>query len=194
MSESPTDLTRLLVDWSDGDAGARDRMMPLVLDELRRMARGLLAGERVGHTLQPTALVNEVYLRLFDLRQVNWSKRAQFFGFAAELMRRVLIDHAREQKAKKRGGDQIKTSLTAAFGLAEDRAVDLLALDAALFDLARFDPEGSRIVEMRYFGGMTIEEVAEVLGLGTTTVKRKWRHATTWLYRQLVVEPPEAAP
>ena len=149
------------------------------------MARGYLAQERRANTLQPTVLVNEVYLRLVDRRQVNWQARAQFFAFAAELMRRILVDHARRRQANKRGGDAVKTSLTAALGVAEERQVDLVALDDALFDLARFDAQGSRIVELRYFGGLTVEEVAEVLGLGVTTVKRKWRSATSWLYRQL---------
>ena len=184
-TDSQSEVTRLLGEWSDGDAAARDRLIPLVTAELRRMARGYLAQERRANTLQPTVLVNEVYLRLVDRRQVNWQARAQFFAFAAELMRRILVDHARRRQANKRGGDAVKTSLTAALGVAEERQVDLVALDDALFDLARFDAQGSRIVELRYFGGLTVEEVAEVLGLGVTTVKRKWRSATSWLYRQL---------
>ncbi|MEM9598819.1 MAG: ECF-type sigma factor [Acidobacteriota bacterium] len=193
-ARKPSEVTRLLVDWSEGDDTARDRLIPIVADELQRMARGHLARERRDHTLQPTVLVSEVYLRLVDRRRVNWSARAQFFAFAAELMRRILVDHARHRNARKRGGDLVKTTLTAAFGLSTEREVDLAALDDALFDLARFDPVGSRIVELRYFGGLTIDEVAEVMGLGATKVKRKWRNATTWLYRQLMQSEGESAP
>lgn len=178
------DVTGLLVDWSRGDKEALERLMPLVVDELRHLARSHFRREPEGHTLQPTALVNEVYLRLTDQRQVQWESRSQFFAFAATLMRRVLVDHAKARRTAKRGGDVRKVSLQDVIGLAEPEDVDLLALDDALSTLAEIDPRQSRIVELRFFAGLTHEEIAEVLEVSVSTVKREWRTARLWLYRE----------
>ncbi len=159
--------------------------MPLVFDELRRVARGYFADERAGHTLQPTALVNEVFMRLVDRRKVSWANRSHFFGFAAQLMRRVLVDHARGRKADKRGGEIPKASLDEALALVEMRDLDLIALDDALKDLASIDLEGSRVVEMRFFAGLTHEGVAEVLDIPVIKARRQWTAAKLWLYRHL---------
>ncbi|MEM7356910.1 MAG: sigma-70 family RNA polymerase sigma factor [Acidobacteriota bacterium] len=185
MPEAEQDITTLLLDWSRGDGKALEQLMPLVFDELRRVARGYFADERVGHTLQPTALVNEVFVRLVDRRKVSWANRNHFFGFAAQLMRRVLVDHARGRNAGKRGGGIPMASLDEAMALAATREVDLIALDEALDDLARIDPQGSRVVEMRFFAGLTHEEVADVLGVSPITARRQWTTAKLWLYRHL---------
>ncbi len=185
MVESDSDITRLLLDWSQGDRQALDQLMPLVFDELRRVARGYFVDERAGHTLQPTALVNEVFVRLVDRRKVTWANRNHFFGFAAQLMRRVLVDHARGHKAGKRGGGIPMASLDEALALAETRDLDLLALDAALDDLARIDPQGSRVVEMRFFAGLTHDEIADVLDISAITARRQWNTAKLWLFRHL---------
>ena len=182
---SDRDITVLLLDWSRGDRRALDQLMPLVFDELRRVARSYLTDERAGHTLQPTALVNEVFMRLVDRRRVSWANRNHFFGFAAQLMRRVLVDHARGRKADKRGGGIPRASLDEALVLAENRALNLIALDEALNDLARIDPQGSQVVEMRFFAGLTHEEVAEVLDVSPITARRQWTTAKLWLYRHL---------
>jgi len=179
-----TDVTGLLVDWSRGDEEALERLMPLVVDELRHLARSHFRREPDGHTLQPTALVNEVYLRLTDQRQVQWDNRSQFFAFAATLMRRVLVDHAKARHTAKRGGKVRKVSLQDVIGLAEPEDVDLLALDDALSALAEIDPRQSRIVELRFFAGLTHEEIADVLSVSVSTVKREWRTARLWLYRE----------
>lgn len=181
---SAPDVTGLLVDWSRGDDEALERLMPLVVDELRHLARSHFRREPDGHTLQPTALVNEVYLRLTDQRQVQWDNRSQFFAFAATLMRRVLVDHAKARRTAKRGGHVRKVSLQEVIGLAEPEDVDLLALDDALSTLAEIDPRQSRIVELRFFAGLTHEEIAEVLEVSVSTVKREWRTARLWLYRE----------
>lgn len=179
-------MTQLLVDWSKGDQAALDRLMPLVYSELRRLASNYLRRERQGHTLQPTALVNEAYLKLIDQRSAKWQNRAQFFGVAAQLMRRILVDHARERQAAKRGGaDQQRLSITSAEGLAKQPEIDLLALNEALDELATMDPQQSRIVELKFFGGLSIEETAEVLGIGHATVERDWKMARAWLRRKL---------
>ncbi len=185
MQPADHDVTQLLQEWHAGDQQALDQLMPRVFDELRLIARSYFAREAPGHTLQPTALVNEVFLRLVDADRVDWQCRAQFFGIAARLMRCVLVDHARAHRAAKRGGGARRTSIEVDQLALAGREVDLIALDDALEELARINPEGSRLVEMRYFTGLTLEEIAEVLGVSRTTVKRKWRTARIWLHRQL---------
>lgn len=179
------DVTRLLVDWSGGHQQAADQLIPLVYEELRRLASRYLGRERPGHTLQPTALVHEAYLQLIDQRQVRWQNRAHFFGVAATLMRRILLEHARNLHAAKRGGTVQKVSLDEASVLPQRQDVDLLALDDALTSLTALDPQQGRIVELRFFGGLTQEEIGEVLAVSPTTVKREWRVARAWLVREL---------
>ncbi len=178
-------VTQLLVAWSEGDKAALDELMPAVYDELRRLAQNYLSRERPGHTLQTTALVHEAYLRLVDQRSVNWQNRAQFFGIAAQMMRRILINHAKDRQAKKRQGYATKVSLDDAVSFFEKREVDLMALDEALNGLAALDPQQTQIVELRFFGGLTIEEVSEVLSISPATTKREWDSAKLWLRRQL---------
>jgi len=184
---SGTDVTRMLQAWSAGDTDALARLMPMVVTELRRMARGRLARERAGHTLQPTAVVNEVYLRLADQKQPKWANRSQFFAFAGKMMRWILVDHARHQKAAKRGGGQTTIRLTdnEVVGDRQTSVVDILALDEALSTLERLEPRQSRIVELRYFAGLTVEESAAILGVSPSLVKKDWRMAKAWLYREL---------
>ncbi|HXG64514.1 MAG TPA: sigma-70 family RNA polymerase sigma factor [Blastocatellia bacterium] len=176
-------VTRLLLAWGQGDEAARDELIPLVYDQLRRIARHHLRGERAGHTLQTTALIHEAYLKLVD-QSVSWQSRAHFFGIAARLMRQILVDHARARQRLKRGGDRQLISLSAAEN-AQEEAADLLALHEALETLAEVDPQGSRIVELRFFGGLTIEETAQVMGISTPTVERGWRAARAWLQTEL---------
>jgi RNA polymerase sigma factor (TIGR02999 family) len=184
--QPPEGVTQLLKDWSDGDQAALDRLMPLVYGELRRLANNYLRRERANHTLQPTALVNEAYLRLVDQKNARWQNRAQFFGVAAQLMRRILVDHARTRQAQKRGGsDQQRLSLTNVEQASDKPEIDLLALHEALNELAEIDPQQSRIVELKFFGGLSIEETAEVLGIGHATVERDWKMARAWLRRKL---------
>ncbi len=183
------EVTGILHDWSGGDANAPARLMPLVYDELRRQARIFLARERGGHTLQPTALVHEAYLKLVDQTRVNWQNRAHFYGIAASMMRRVLIDHARAHVAEKRGGTAIRLSLDDVQLPLEQRAAGLLDLDEALARLAEMDERKSKIVELRFFGGLSDEEIAEVLGISTRTVLRDLQKARLWLYRELA-QPP----
>jgi RNA polymerase sigma factor (TIGR02999 family) len=178
------DVTSLLVASSKGDQEALNQLLPLVYDELRRLADRYLHRERSDHTLQATALVHEAYLRLIDQR-VSWANRAHFFGVAAEMMRRILIDHARSRQAAKRGSGGIKISLDDVLELTDERAADLIALDDALKALAEFDPQKAKVVELRFFGGLSIEETAAVLGLGTATITRQWRLAKAWLYHEL---------
>jgi RNA polymerase sigma factor (TIGR02999 family) len=180
-------ITRLLNAWQNGDATARDRLFVLVYQELRRRASLQLRHERQGHTLRPTALVHEAYLRLMGQDRVKWQNRAQFFAIASEMMRRVLVDHARERKAAKRGGTAVRVALEEDVAAAEAREVDLIALDAALDELAAMDPRQSRVVELRFFGGLGTAEIAEVLEVSRATVDRDWRFARTWLYRRLAV-------
>ena len=193
---SSHEVTALLLSWSAGDRDAPARLMPLVYDELRRLARGHLRRERADHTLQPTALVNEAYLRVVDQTRVNWENRAQFFGLAARLMRNILVDHARERAAQKRGGDGIqpapRLSLDETRVAIEERAADIVALDEALKSLAEFDERKSRVVEMRFFGGLSVEETAAALGVSDKTVMREWRIAKMWLHRELSGEDVEA--
>lgn len=186
MNDSqPKDVTALLLSWSEGDEEAPARLMPLVYDELRRLARDYLRRERPDHTLQPTALVNEVYLRIVDQSRVSMQNRAQFFGLAAQLMRHILVDHARTRAAGKRGGLQPKLSLDETRIAIEDRAAELIALDDALKSLAEIDARKSQIVEMRFFGGLTVEETAHALSVSAKTVMRDWRIAKIWLHREL---------
>ena len=183
---SPPDVTRLLLDWSRGDQTALDRLMPLVYDELRAVAERSLRHERSGHTLQGTALVHEAYLKLVDQRQVRWQDRAHFFAVAAQLMRRILVDHARRHGAVKRGSGEPRFPLHEADApAAAAPLVDWLALDCALDRLAALDERQARTVELRFFGGLTIEETAEVLRVSQATVKNDWTLARGWLYREL---------
>ena len=179
------EVTQILNEWSGGDADAPARLMPFVYDELRRRARSYLARERGSHTLQPTALVHEAYLRLVDQTRVNWQNRAHFFGLAANMMRRILVDHARARATGKRGGEDVRLSIEDVQIPLEQRAANLVALDEALKELAKFDERKSKIVEMRFFGGLTDEEIAEVLGISSRTVLRDWQTARLWLYREL---------
>lgn len=183
----PSEITLLLDRWSEGDGEALSDLMPLIVKDLRRVAAKYLADETRGHTLQPTALVNEVYLRLAGRRTVSWRNRAQFFAFVAGMMRRVLVDHARRHQTVKRGSGVIQISPDESIQLVRnEKDPDLLALDEALRSLGSVDPRQARIVEMRYFTGLSIAEVAEVEGISPTTVKREWRTAKLWLYRELL--------
>jgi RNA polymerase sigma factor (TIGR02999 family) len=175
-------ITQMLVEWGNGRQEVLHDLMPLVYDELRRLAAHYLRHERPDHTLQPTALVHEAYLRLVDQTQVPWQNRAHFFGIAANLMRQILVNHALGHRAAKRGGTALKLTLDEAAGLSKERDVDLVALDEALTRLAVLDSQQGRIVEMRFFGGLSIEETAEVLRISPATVKREWTMAKAWLH------------
>ncbi len=179
------EVTQILHEWSDGDADAPARLMPLVYDELRRQAKRYLENERGEHTLQPTALVHEAYLRLVDQTHVSWQNRAHFYGMAANMMRRVLVDHARGHTSGKRGGSVVRLSIDDVQIPIEERAHSLIALDEALEKFAGFDERKARIVEMRFFGGLKDEEIAEVLEVSTRTVSREWKTARLWLFREL---------
>jgi RNA polymerase sigma factor (TIGR02999 family) len=183
------DVTSLLKEWGAGQDGALEKLVPLVYRELRSLAASQLQGERPAHTLQPTALVNEVFLRLLDGREVAWQNRAHFFALAARMMRRILVDHARARLAEKRGGGAVPLLLEASFDPApmSDRA--LLALDDALAALKRMDSRQCRIIELRYFAGLTLEETAELLGVSVATVKREWTVARAWLRREVEGRP-----
>ena len=187
---SPGAVTELLRAWSEGDDGALDRLVPLVEAELRRLARGYLGRERRGHTLQITALVNEAFLRLTDARHVRWQDRAHFLGISARLMRRVLVDYARRRGFQKRGGGAQRVTFDEGLVASPDPALDIVALDGALEALAQVDVRKSRVVELRFFGGLTVEEAAEVLNVSPDTVKRDWRLAKLWLLRALEGEEP----
>ena len=189
-SPSPAAVTELLQAWSNGDDGALEQLMPLVEVELRRLARGYMARERPDHTLQATALVNEAFVRLTDARQVRWQDRAHFLGISARLMRRVLVDYARRRGFHKRGGDAQRVTLQDDLVRTPDPAFDVVALDRALEALAKFDMRKNRIVELRFFGGLSVEETAEVLQVSPDTVKRDWRLAKLWLLRELEGERP----
>ncbi len=179
------DVTRLLARWKEGDEAALQELVPIVHEELRRLARRQMAGERPGHTLQPTALVNEAYLRLVNLKQMQWQDRAHFFAMGARLMRRILVDFARSRGYQKRGGDAKQVSFTEALEVAEGQPTDVVALNDALEALAAVDERTSRVVELRYFGGLSVEETAEVLKVSRETVKRDWTFAKMWLLRHL---------
>jgi RNA polymerase sigma factor (TIGR02999 family) len=178
-------VTRLLVAWGDGDQAALEQLMPLVYEELRKLAHQHMRREHPGHTLQTTALVNEAYFRLVGQKQVRWQNRAHFFAISAQLMRRILVDHARGRQYAKRGGGAQKVSLDGVAVVAQEQAADLLALDEALRSLAAVDERKCRIVELRYFGGLGVEETAEALKLSPRTVMREWSMAKAWLYRAL---------
>jgi len=185
MDSDPPTITQLLVGWSNGDQEALAQLTPLVYDELRQMARTYLRGERSDHTLQATALVHEAYLRLIDQHSVSWQNRAHFFGIASQMMRRILVNHALARATEKRGGHVEKLSLDEATSFSDQRDVDLIALDKALRELERLDPQQTRIVELRFFGGLSIEETAAALRVSPATVKRDWNTARLWLRRQL---------
>jgi len=187
------EVTQLLLAWNSGDRAALDQLVPLVYDELHRMARQYLRKERAGHTLQTTALVNEAYLRLIDVRQVQWQNRAHFFAIAARLMRQILVDFARERNYQKRGGGEFQISLDEAATVACELNEDVVALDEALHKLAELDERKSRVVEMRFFGGLTEEEIAETLKVSPETVRRDWRLAKSWLLRRLSEGPADEA-
>ena len=186
MSEgAPAEVTRLLQAWSDGDVAALEQLTPLVYEELRRIAARYLARERPGHTLQTSALINEAYLRLVDARCLRWQNRAHFFAVSARVMRRILVDFARARQNLKRGGGACPVSLDEAMVAAPERGTDLLALNEALERLAVLSPRQSRVVELRYFGGLTEEEMAEVLSVSPRTVRNDWALARAWLFREL---------
>jgi len=185
MPPDTENVNRLLVAWGDGNQQALEELLPLIYTELRRLAHNFLYRERPGHTLQTTALVHEAYLKLIDQRDARWQNRAHFFAIAAQAMRRILIDSARRHAAEKRGGQQEKISLDEAPVLSLEPDNNLLELDEALTRLNEIDQQQSRIVELRYFGGLTIEETAEVIGTSTATVKREWSMARAWLYQEL---------
>jgi RNA polymerase sigma factor (TIGR02999 family) len=186
MSDSPQDVTQLLAKWKEGDQGALEDLTPLVYNELRRLAKSYLRRERPDHTLQGTALVHEAYLRLIDQRHVEWRNRNHFFALAAELIRRILVDHARARVAAKRGGSNLKLSLDESIAPADEKDLDLVALDDALKALAQADTQQSRIVELRYFAGLTIEETGDVLNISPATVKRDWAMAKAFLKREML--------
>jgi RNA polymerase sigma-70 factor, ECF subfamily len=191
MTATPDNLTSLLVEWREGDKTALDRLTPLVYDEIRRIAHRYVQREREGHTLQTTALVNEAYLRLAGSQNVDWQNRAHFFAVTAQVMRRILIDHARRRRYVKHGGEAQHVPLEAATGtkdgvmMSQPRATELLALDEALDELAKLDGRKSDVVQLRYFGGLSLEETAEVLEVSLMTVRRDWRAAKAWLYRRV---------
>ncbi|PWU03941.1 MAG: RNA polymerase subunit sigma-70 [Terriglobia bacterium] len=182
---SEHEITRLLADWSNGDRQALEKLTPLVYEELRRLAKRYLHQERPGHTLQSTALVHEAYLKLVDQRSVRWQNRAHFFGIAAQMIRRILVDYARNRFAEKRGAHAPKLSLDEALSVPGGRDLDLIALDDALEGLAKIDPRQSRLVELRFFAGLSVEETAEVLQMSPATVKRDWTSAKAWLFREI---------
>ena len=183
------DVTKLLIQWSKGDSEALDALVPLVYDELRRLAQLYLSREKPGHTLSSTALVHEAYLRLVQQKDVTWQNRAHFFGVAARMMRRILVDHARRHGYAKRGGGALTLSLDETVAAAPEREISLVALDDALDSLAKLDERQSRMVELRFFGGLSIEETSEVLGVSAPTVKREWASARAWLYREISGSP-----
>lgn len=185
MNSSSSDVTGLLHELQQGDQDAFERLLPLVYDELHRIAARYMARQQGGHTLQATALLHEAYLRMVNQEEKQWQNRAHFFAVAATAMRHILVDHARARNRDKRGGDALKVSLDEALGKANDQALEIAALDDALTHLATFDPQQSRIVELRFFGGLTMEEIAEVLSVSLSTVEREWRMARAWLGNEL---------
>lgn len=184
-SNEPIDVTNLLLAWNNGDPAALDRLAPLVYEHLRHMARQYMRSETAGHTLQPTALVHEAYIRLVNQNRVNWQNRAQFLGVAAQIIRRLLVDHARGRQRLKRGGGAVKVSWSDRITVPEPAELDVVALDDALSRLASLDPQQGRIIELRFFGGLSIDETAETLKISPATVKRDWAIARAWLYREL---------
>lgn len=182
---APQEITQLLIAWSNGDQAALDKLVPLVYDDLHRLAQRYMDREPAGHTLQTTALVNEAYLRLVEQKSMKWQNRAHFFAISAQLMRRILVSMARARHANKRGGEARQVSLDEALVISEERAAELVALDEAMNELAAIDPRRSRVVELRYFGGLSVEETAEVLKISPETVMRDWKRAKAWLYAEL---------
>ena len=185
MAQTSQNVTQLLIGWSNGDREALDALLPVVYEELRKQAANYLRRERVGHTLQTTALIHEAYLKLVDQKNVHWQNRAHFFGIAAQLMRRILVDHARAKNRAKRGGSNIRVSFNEANVLAPSQNIDIVALDEALERLSEIDEQQSRIVELRFFSGLTVDETAEVLAISPATVKRDWSMAKAWLHREI---------
>jgi RNA polymerase sigma factor (TIGR02999 family) len=184
-TQSPKEVTQLLLAWNGGDDAALDKLMPLVYDELRKVAKRYLRREPVGHTLQTAALVNEVYLRLIDAKNISWQDRAHFFAISARLMRRVLVDSARRRQQPKRGGELHQVSIEEALAYGQDQGADVVALDDALTALAKLNLRQSRVVELRFFGGLSEDEIAEALKVSPRTVRNDWRLARAWLYREL---------
>jgi len=184
-SPAPKEVTQLLIAWSNGEEDALEKLVPLIYDELRRIARRYMKREPAGHTLQTTALVNEAYLRLIEQKGMKWQNRAHFFAISAQLMRRILVSMARARHANKRGGEARQVSLDEALVISEERAAELVALDEAMNELAALDPRRSRVVELRHFGGLSVEETAEVLNISPETVMRDWKRAKAWLYTEL---------
>ena len=182
---SPYPVTELLARWNHGDLSARDALVPLVYDELRRIARRCLAGHRVDHTLQPTALVHEAYLRLARSDSAHWQDRVHFFALAAQMMRQILVDHARKQSAAKRGGNAFTVLVNEALAVSNEKSLDLVALDNAMKQLAELDPRQSQIVELRFFGGLSIEETAAIVNISPATIKREWATARLWLHQAM---------
>lgn len=189
MSPSSHDVTALLNAWSEGDPAARDQLMTVVYQDLRRRAAGQLRGERRGHTLQPTALVHEAYLRLVDQRRIVWQNRGQFFGVACQLMRRILVDRARAHRTAKRSGQWARVTLDEAVKATPPIDVDVLDLDAALTRLAEFDSRKSQLAELRFFGGLSLEEAGEAVGISKATAERDWQAARAWLFKELRGKP-----
>ncbi len=187
---SPTEVTRLLLDWRSGSEAALSELMPIIYEKLRWLAKRYMRRQEPGQTLQTTALIHEAYLKLVDYREVQWSDRAHFFAFAAQIMRCVLVDHARGQKTSKRGNAPQRASLDEALVISSEKTAEVLALDEALNQLAVMDPRKGRIVELRYFGGLSIEETAEVLAVSPATVKREWVKAKAWLHREIAPDNP----
>ncbi len=186
MEENSQHITQLLNQWSDGDAEVLDDLLPLVYKELRRQAAGYLRRERSDHTLQPTALINEAYLKLIDQRDVKWQNRAHFFAIAAQAMRRILVDYARERHREKRGGAAENLPIDEALTIvSQEKSVDLVALDEALNNLAQFDERQAKVVELRYFSGLSIDEAAEVLNVSNVTIRRDWNMAKAWLHQEI---------
>ncbi len=190
--QTPGDVTQMLIQWRAGDKESLDRLIPLVYDELRLIASRFLRHERPSHTLQSTALVHEAFLRLVDQTRTDWQSRAHFFGVAANVIRNILVDHARARQAAKRGGPMPALSLDVAIASPQVRDLELIAVDDALLSLSRFDPQQSRIVELRFFAGLSIEETAEVLRISPSTVKRDWILAKAWIFRTLSNTGPGA--
>jgi len=182
---SPHDVTELLLKWREGDESALDRLVPIVHSELRRIARRCMAGERAGHSLQATALVNEAYMRLIDVKHVNWQNRAHFLAMSARFMRRILVDYARSKGYQKRGGGAVNVTFDESLPVAAEPGMDLVALDDALKALATVDERKSRVIELRFFGGLSVEETATVLGVSPETIMRDWKLAKAWLMREL---------
>lgn len=184
--DAPSEITQMLIELTDGNQEVVNQILPHIYDELRRLAGSYLRRERSNHTLQPTALVHEAYMKLIDQKRVKWQNRAHFFGIAAQVMRRILLDHARKHQADKRGGEAEKLPIEEEILIvSHDKSSELIALDDALQSLASMDEQKARIVELRYFGGLSIEETAEVMGVSVPTINRQWRMAKAWLYSQV---------